>query len=234
MDLTLLALAKGYTDKQIEKAAMSDIQIDQTLTKEGFAADAKAVGEAIENIELTPGPQGDSGVYVGASAPTDESVNVWINPNGEAIDIPSGGGEGGNNTFYYELTLEEDLNVVNIPFPVNWEKILQFNIHMITDLPADMAMETFTGTGWAKHGTLPAGLKGLNIYGITYAWDTYSTIVGIDVSTGGVAHDLAMPKFATQGRLAQRAGNTLGLYSTTDGAKFPTGTKFDVWGVYAP
>jgi hypothetical protein len=48
------------------------------LTKEGAAADAKAVGQAIENIELTPGPKGDSGVYVGKEEPTDEDVNVWI------------------------------------------------------------------------------------------------------------------------------------------------------------
>lgn len=74
------------------KADKADIpRIDTTLSAAGAAADAKAVGEAIENIELTPGPKGDSGVYVGASAPTDESVNVWINPNGEAADSPTGG-----------------------------------------------------------------------------------------------------------------------------------------------
>lgn len=75
------------------KADKADIpSIDTTLSAAGAAADAKAVGEAIENIELTPGPKGDSGVYVGASAPTNESVNVWINPNGEAADFPTEGG----------------------------------------------------------------------------------------------------------------------------------------------
>ena len=61
MDLALLALAKGYTDKQIEKAEMGDIQLDHSLTKEGYAADAKAVGEAISKIEGIPGPQGPQG-----------------------------------------------------------------------------------------------------------------------------------------------------------------------------
>ena len=35
--------------------------IDATLTQSGQAADAKAVGDAIANIELTPGPQGEKG-----------------------------------------------------------------------------------------------------------------------------------------------------------------------------
>lgn len=35
--------------------------IDTTLSTEGMAADAKAVGEAITNIQLTPGPKGDKG-----------------------------------------------------------------------------------------------------------------------------------------------------------------------------
>lgn len=37
------------------------ISIDSTLTQSGQAADAKAVGDAIANIELTPGPQGEKG-----------------------------------------------------------------------------------------------------------------------------------------------------------------------------
>lgn len=32
------------------------------------------------------GPTGDSGVYIGTSAPTDPDVNVWINPDGTAIN----------------------------------------------------------------------------------------------------------------------------------------------------
>ena len=35
--------------------------VDTTLSTEGMAADAKAVGEAITNIQLTPGPKGDKG-----------------------------------------------------------------------------------------------------------------------------------------------------------------------------
>lgn len=53
MDLTTLALAKSYTDKQIEKAEMGDIELDSSLTKAGFAADAAAVGKAIKNVDLS-------------------------------------------------------------------------------------------------------------------------------------------------------------------------------------
>ena len=52
MDLVTLALAKKYADKQIEKAELDDIELDKTLTKEGFAADAKAVGDAIANLDI--------------------------------------------------------------------------------------------------------------------------------------------------------------------------------------
>ena len=30
------------------------------------------------------GDKGESGVYLGTTAPSDEDINVWINPNGEA------------------------------------------------------------------------------------------------------------------------------------------------------
>ena len=53
MDLTTLALAKSYTDKQIERAEMGDVELDSSLTKAGFAADAAAVGEAIKNVDLS-------------------------------------------------------------------------------------------------------------------------------------------------------------------------------------
>lgn len=39
-----------------------------------------------------PGPQGDSGVYFGSTEPTDDSL-VWINPDGEAVDVPGGATE---------------------------------------------------------------------------------------------------------------------------------------------
>ena len=73
---TLMGVINAIDSTKADKEEIPEV--DATLSTPGAAADAKAVGQAIENIELTPGPKGDSGVYIGPSAPTDESVNVWI------------------------------------------------------------------------------------------------------------------------------------------------------------
>lgn len=62
MDIETLALAKGYTNKQIKKLSVNGIKgdkgdpgkdavIDTTLTHEGEAADAKATGDAISAVK---------------------------------------------------------------------------------------------------------------------------------------------------------------------------------------
>ena len=50
IDLTALSLAKQYTNKKIGQAELGETSLDTTLTKSGFAADAKAVGDAINDI----------------------------------------------------------------------------------------------------------------------------------------------------------------------------------------
>ena len=42
---------KQYTSEEIEKAELDDIQLDKTLTKEGSAADSKAVGQKLEEVK---------------------------------------------------------------------------------------------------------------------------------------------------------------------------------------
>lgn len=138
------ALTSVINAIDVNKADKADIpRIDTTLSAAGAAADAKAVGQAIENIELTPGPKGDigatgpagkdgvdgitphvgangnwfigdtdtgissrgetgvqgpqgekgetgnSGVHTGSEPPTDDDVNVWINPDakGDVLDF---------------------------------------------------------------------------------------------------------------------------------------------------
>lgn len=46
----------------------------------------------LEGIPGEKGETGDSGVYIGTTAPSNPDVNVWINPDGEGNGSVSGGG----------------------------------------------------------------------------------------------------------------------------------------------
>lgn len=50
MDFTYFILAKKYIDKKIADYAKGDLGVDTTLTKAGYAADAKATGDAIKAV----------------------------------------------------------------------------------------------------------------------------------------------------------------------------------------
>ena len=81
MDMTTFVLAKNYADKQIEKAEMGDIELDNTLTKQGFAADAKAVGDKLNSIKI---PAIDSTLSVEGAAADAKTVGEAL----KNIDIP--------------------------------------------------------------------------------------------------------------------------------------------------
>ena len=49
------------------------------------------LGEKLISGGGTPGPRGESGVYVGAEKPTDPDIHVWINPEGQASNVSGGG-----------------------------------------------------------------------------------------------------------------------------------------------
>lgn len=67
----------------------NDILVDQTYNPESENAQSgKAVAEALEDITL------QSKVYVGTEPPTDDKVEVWIDPTGDLPIFPSGSGGG--------------------------------------------------------------------------------------------------------------------------------------------
>lgn len=66
MDATYLILAMRYIDKKIAEYAAGDIGIDKTLTKSGWAADAKATGDAIKAV-LPTVTEEDSGKVLAVS-----------------------------------------------------------------------------------------------------------------------------------------------------------------------
>ena len=47
--------------------------------------------QGIQGPKGEQGIPGSSGVYIGAEMP-EEDINVWIDPTGDPIDLPSGGG----------------------------------------------------------------------------------------------------------------------------------------------
>lgn len=59
-----------------------NVPVDSTLTVEGAAADAKAVGEA-----LAAGGSGSAGIYVGPEEPENPDIKVWIDDDGEADPV---------------------------------------------------------------------------------------------------------------------------------------------------
>lgn len=95
MDLVTLALAKSYTDEEIQKAEMGDIQLDAELGKSGFAADSGAVKEYVDNaINNIPAPvQSDWEQNDPAAADHIKNrpchLNTLLN---RAVDTPQDGG----------------------------------------------------------------------------------------------------------------------------------------------
>ena len=150
-----------------------------------------------------------------------------------AADLPTGG-EGSNNTFRFELTLEEDVSSAKLTLPVNWGQVLQFNIHMDTNFTTDMEWTTNAGGAYNKRGTLSNGLKGLNFYGTRYTWSDDRTLFCIGLTSAYNASGVARPKIGDENINPSNKHNYFEFISTTEGAVFPAGTRFMVWGVYEP
>lgn len=98
------------------------------------------------------GKDGDSGVYVGATAPTDVNANVWINPNGEAVSLPTGGSD---YQWYkiFELTAEEKVGAVTIPVTGSEYRFLHLRVSaQIWDVSADAVHSATTAVHCEVHG----------------------------------------------------------------------------------
>lgn len=61
------------------------VTIDATLTQEGQAADAKAVGDKLNKLKDEISELND--VYVGTDEPTDPNVQIWVNPDEDIPDV---------------------------------------------------------------------------------------------------------------------------------------------------
>ena len=61
------------------------------------------------------GIQGDPGVFVGTTEPTDESVKVWINPDGMESDIKGDKGDTGNGISAIEIAYNQSTSNTTAP-----------------------------------------------------------------------------------------------------------------------
>ena len=101
MDIETLALAKGYTNKQIKKLSVNGIKgdkgdpgkdavIDTTLSNSGEAADAKVVGNEISSLkedisQLSEGITDlQNGGYVADQQQIEQKVKSWLDEHPEA------------------------------------------------------------------------------------------------------------------------------------------------------
>lgn len=82
MDLVTLSLAKKYTNDTV--VGMGALKGQDGKSAYQIALDNGFVGSEEAWLESL---KGVSGIYVGKEAPTDEDINIWIDPSGEADDL---------------------------------------------------------------------------------------------------------------------------------------------------
>ena len=183
-----ITAAKKYTDEQISKIDITptvQIELDTSLSVQGKAADAKAVGDALgEKLDTTElnsaintaleqakesgdfngpqGPQGEPGVYtkVNGIAP-DETGNVILT----AADVGALPSAGGDMTGAINMNGQK-LSGLNDPT----EKSQAAN-KGYTDTKADLP-KMVSGTVISMDDASDAELQGLRIYGKTTQDDT--------------------------------------------------------------
>ena len=84
IDVVTLALAKGYTDGKIRDAVFGDVPLDTSLTKNGQAADAKAVGDRLQSLS----EEISSCVIAPTTAAVGQTIAVKsVNENGKPTEF---------------------------------------------------------------------------------------------------------------------------------------------------
>lgn len=234
------------------KADKADIpRIDTTLSAAGAAADAKAVGQAIENIELIPGPKGDSGVYVG-SGEIPAGYNVQIDPTGEAsvlvqsvngvkpdssgnveIELSNSGG-GGGNVSYYETSLvtEEDVYSIKFPLPAEAKKFYMWKLAYVTPDTGvtDERVVYLVVGGTVKNLGATHNHGSVGLSGIQHTPGNFA--VGIMTRPDLYIEHCSAGFLSGSGNLDPKDGRNDIELVTNNGIVFPAGTKVWFWGVY--
>ena len=189
----------------------------------------------IIDIPAIKGDKGDSGVYIGTEKPTDESVNVWVNPNGEGIELPTGGS---SNVFSITEETTEAVTSFTIQLPTTFDNIYILNTHItFGTIEQTFKLHFHYGNGdWKSHditAEMEAGsgdAVGLNLFSVRYGDKARFALNGISNSY----YYAALPSLSGNMSGRTKAGgtkNNLWFGTNSDSLFIPAGTKFNVWGL---
>ena len=259
MDQITLALAKNYTDEQIRKSSTGEMLIDKTLSKEGYAADAKAVGDALVDVKA-------SDVFVktedGEKLPAEIEIDLnddipalvvapltakvgqalvvdSVNESGKpaawkAVDFPVGGGGGGGNVHFesQDFTIPEDSKGVEIQLPVSVKNLIMYNLVIVrpTYTPGVDKCRLF-----ALHGGNNIEFACTTCTGSTNITGfRYGRYIGATISTRpqDTYYEHTVPSIGATGKTLLGDGDKISLLNMTDGIVFPAGTRIMFWVVY--
>jgi hypothetical protein len=178
------------------------------------------VEEALENVGQG-GTGGGSGVHIGTEPPVDETVSVWVNPEGDAA---------WSDAAYYDetVTVEEAANSQTLHFPCPIADFYELHIHMTgANSVSKLYMEAGGISTYLidpQHGTS----SGTHIHLMaTHQRDT----MNLDVTTAAYSEN-AQPSVPTGVAGIGNEAASLRLYSKDGGNDLLTGMKIRVWGVY--
>ncbi len=171
--ITTLAMMarKAAEDAQASVITSTDINENGELVITYADGTTKNIG----NVKGDKGEKGDignSGVHVGTDEPTDENINVWVNPDGIADETPSGGSGADGFSPTVEITEIDGGHKVSV-----------------TDVSGTKSFDVLDGQNGAD------GINGKDGVSATHSWD--GTVLTVTSANGTTSADLKGDKGET-------------------------------------
>jgi hypothetical protein len=191
-------------------------------------------GTEQEWLDSLVGPPGQHGT--GDSAYEVALKNGFEGTEQEWLDSLVGPEGPTGATFRITMVLTEDVSNVVLKMPVKWGKIVQFNLNCIPKLSGESKVEMYNGgMNYKVIGTLSSNTKAFDIYGVRYYTTQLSApIFSVSIQVADNAEDAVRPQFGGHTVAVHPDFDEISMYTTVSGVVFQAGTRFEMWGVYAP